>query len=149
MSITKISCRIVPTSSGYRPVHIANTTPDTNLITVAATRAIEQTTMVDTTVMTDDPTAMTDDPTAMIDDPTVTTVGRIGTIGIETGLIEMIGDTTTITNTIGMRGDTATTTNTIGTTILTIATGADLGTVPDATVAGILTTWKIGRAGFL
>lgn len=142
MSITKISCRIVPTSSGYRPVHIANTTPDTNLITVAATRAIEQTTMVDTTVMTDDPTAM-------IDDPTVTTVGRIGTIGIETGLIEMIGDTTTITNTIGMRGDTATTTKTIGTTILTIATGADLGTVPDATVAGILTTWKIGRAGFL
>ena len=85
-------------------------TPDTNLITATATWAIERTTMVDTTMMMDDPTAM-------IDNPTVTTVGHIKTIGIETGLIEMIGDTTT-------------TTSTIRTTILTIATGADLSRSP-------------------
>lgn len=78
------------------------------------------------------------DPTVMTDDPTVITVGRIGTIGIETetGLIETIGHTATIISTIGM-------------TIPTIVRGADLGIIPDITVAGTTTTWKITRVDSL
>ena len=117
-SIIKISCRTLPTNSGYRPIHTANATPDIDLITVAATRAIEQNTMADHIVM--------------MNDITVTIIGRIGTTGIETGLIETIGHTAMITSTIGMM-------------ILIIVTrGADLDITPDTTVvAGIMTTSKI------
>lgn len=132
--ITKISCHTTPTSLGYRPIRIADTTPDIHLIIIAVTRAIEPTTMVD--------------PIVTADDLTATTVGRIGTIGTVTDLIETIEDTAMIGDTV-MTEDTATITSIIAMTSPTTATrGVNLGIAPDVTVVGITTTWKITRGDF-
>ena len=138
--ITKVFCHTMPTSLGYLPVHIADTTPDIHLIIIAVTRAIGPTTMVD--------------PIVMADELTATTVGRIGTIGTETDLIETIGDTVTTEDTVTIEDtarieDTTTITSIIAMMILTTTMGGvDLGIAPDATVVDITTTWKIMRADF-
>lgn len=110
MSTTKTSYHTVPTNLDYPPGHIVGMIPDIHMTIVAATPAIEETTMTDTIVM--------------IGDPTVTTVDPTGMISIETDLTEAIGHTATI---IG----------TIGTTTLTIVREADL--VDVTTVVGIMT----------
>lgn len=112
--MARTSYHTIPTNLDYPPGHIVGTIPGIHLITVVAIPAIEEITMICTIVT--------------IDDHTVTTVDRTGMIGIETGLIEVIGHTAMIIDTTG-------------TTTLIIARGADL--VDVTTVVGIMTRYWI------